>query len=140
MDACIQQCRYLTLVADSLLEGIDDAHIAIEPQPGLKTAGWLVGHLTTTADFGRHLCGRKAICPREWRALFTPGTQPSTDASTYPPIALLREKFNAVYADLCIAAAEADPFDRADAVDGGRDAGADRGPAFGRRGAGNRGE
>lgn len=109
MDACIQQCRYLILLADSLLDGIDDSLIAIEPRPGLKTVGWLVGHLTTTADFGRHLCGRKAICPREWRALFTPGTQPSTDASTYPPIAVLREKFNAVYTDLCVAAAEADP-------------------------------
>jgi hypothetical protein len=63
MDPCIQQCRYLIKLADSLLEGIDDAHIAIEPQP----------------------------------------------ASTYPPIAVLREKFNAVYTDLCVAAAEADP-------------------------------
>jgi hypothetical protein len=109
MDASIQQCRYLILLADSLLDGIDDSHIAIEPQPGLKTVGWLVGHLVTTADFGRHLCGRKAICPREWRALFTPGTHPSADASTYPPIAVLRERFNAVYSDLCVAAAEADP-------------------------------
>ena len=109
MDACIQQCRYLIQLADALIEGIDDAHIAIEPQPGLKTAGWLIGHLTISADFGRHLCGRKPICPREWRALFTPGTQPSTDASTYPPLAMLREKFNVVYSDLCVAAAEADP-------------------------------
>jgi len=109
MDASIQQCRYLIQLTDSLIEGIDDAHIATEPQPGLKTAGWLIGHLTTTADFGRHLCGRKAICPREWRALFTPGTLPSAVPSTYPPIALLREKFNEVYTDLCVAAAEADP-------------------------------
>jgi len=109
MDACIQQCRFLILLADSLLDGIDDSQIAIEPRPGLKTVGWLVGHLATTADFGRHLCGRKAICPREWRALFTPGTQPSTDASAYPPFAVLRDKFNAVYTDLCVAAAEADP-------------------------------
>lgn len=109
MDECIQQGRYLIRLADSLLDGIEDSHVAIEPRPGLKTAGWLVGHLTTTADFGRHLCGRKAICPREWRGLFTPGTQPSTDASTYPPFALLREKFNAVYTDLCSAVVEADP-------------------------------
>src|SRR5689334_6555274 len=109
MDACIQQCRYLILLADSLIEGIDDAQIAVEPRPGLKTPGWLIGHLTTTADFGRHLCGRKAICPREWRALFTPGTQPSTDASRYPSMAVLRERFSAVYSDLCVAVAEADP-------------------------------
>ena len=109
MEECIQQCRYLILLADSLLDGIDDSQIAIEPRPGLKTVGWLVGHLATTADFGRHLCGRKSICPREWRALFTPGTQPSTDAAAYPPFAVLREKLNAVYTDLCAAAAEADP-------------------------------
>src|SRR4029078_6749419 len=109
MDACIQQCRYLILLADSLLEGINDAHVAIEPRPGVKTVGWLGCSLAPTADFGRPLCGRKAICPREWRALFTPGTQPSIDPSTYPPIAMLREKFNAGYTDLCVGVVEADP-------------------------------
>jgi hypothetical protein len=110
MDACIQQCRYLILLADSLLEGIDDAHVAVEPRPGLKTAGWLVGHLAITADFGRRLCGhREAICPREWRTMFNPGSRPSTDPATYPSIALLREKLRAVYSDLCVAAGDADP-------------------------------
>lgn len=109
MDACIQQSRYLALLADSIIDGIDDAHIAIEPRPGLKTPGWLIGHLAITADFGRRLCGRQPICPREWRSMFNPGSQPSTDASTYPPIAVLREKFKAVYADLCSAVVEADP-------------------------------
>ena len=41
--------------------------------------------------------------------MFSPGCQPSTDASTYPPIAMLRENFRAVYTDLCVAAVEADP-------------------------------
>jgi hypothetical protein len=110
MDACIQQCRYLILVADTVINGIDDAHVAIEPRPGLKTPGWLIGHLAITADFGRRLCGhRQAICPREWRALFQPGSQPSHDASSYPPISELAEAFRAVYADLCVAAADADP-------------------------------
>jgi len=109
MDACIQQCRYLISLADSVLDGIDDTHIALEPRAGVKTPGWLIGHLATTGDFGRRLCGRKPICPREWRALFSPGSQPSTDASTYPPIAALREAFRAVYTDLCVAVVEADP-------------------------------
>ena len=87
MNSSIQQCRYLLLVADAVMNGIDDSHVAVEPHPGLKTPGWLIGHLAITADFGRRLCGRKpAVCPREWRALFSPGTQPSHDPSVYPPI------------------------------------------------------
>lgn len=109
MNSSIQQCRYLLSLADVVMNGIDDSHVAVEPQPGLKTPGWLIGHLAITADFGRRLCGRKpALCPREWRASFNPGSQPSHDPSTYPPIAALREAFKAAYTDLCAAAAEAD--------------------------------
>ena len=83
-----------------MLSALDDSHRALQPTPGGKTAGWLVGHLAITGDFGRRLCGRKPICPVEWRAKFNPGTQPSTNPTDYPPMADLLAHFRSVYEDL----------------------------------------
>jgi len=109
MHANAAQCRYLLQLAAPILAGLDDSHRAVEPQPGTKTSGWLIGHLAVTGDFARRLCGRPRICPKEWLALFNPGTQPSTDPSTYPEMAVLCETFRLVYEDLSRAASEADP-------------------------------
>ena len=84
-------------------------YVALESQPGMKTAGWLVGHLAVTGDFARHLCGSPPLCPREWRAAFNPGSKPSHDAADYPPMDRLCEVAHAVYADLCTIAPAADP-------------------------------
>lgn len=94
------QCRFIVATYGKLLADLDDSHRVIQPHPGSKTAGWLVGHLAVTGDFARRLCGQKAICPAEWRAKFNPGTHPSTNAADYPPMRDMVEKFNAVYADL----------------------------------------
>lgn len=100
MNAINGQCRYLTSLAVPILDGLDDSHLAIEPMPGVKTAGWLIGHLATSGDYARRLCGRAPLCPKEWQAKFNPGTQPSTDAGDYPSMAAMIECFFAVYRDL----------------------------------------
>ena len=56
------------------LADLTDDHLALEPIAGTKTAGWLVGHLSVTGDFGRRICGLTPMCPKEWRAIFNPGT------------------------------------------------------------------
>lgn len=104
MKTSVVQCRALLSLADRALAGLDDTHRAFEPAPGCKTAGWLVGHLAVTGDFGRRLCGRTPLCPKEWRAAFNPGTTPSLNASDYPPMDALCTSMRAVYADLCEAA------------------------------------
>ena len=109
MNASLAQCRYLLSLAEPILAGLDDSHCALEPQPGAKTAGWLIGHLAVSGDFARRLYGRSPLCPPEWRAAFNPGSQPSGNAVDYPPMATLREMFQQVYADVCAAAWEADP-------------------------------
>ena len=109
MTAHIMQSRYLIAFADRVFTGLDDSHRALEPQPAAKTAGWLVGHMCVTGDFARHLCGARAICAREWRAAFNPGTTPSADAASYPPMSALCDTFRAVYTDLLTTAASADP-------------------------------
>ena len=100
MKESVDQCRFLLTLADKLLARLDDSHLALEPQQGAKTAGWLVGHLAVTGDFGRHLCGARALCQREWRTAFNPGSRPSTNPSDYPPMNVLRNTFRTVYEDL----------------------------------------
>ena len=108
MDSSVAQCRHVLSIAAPIVAGLGDSHLALEPHPGIKTAGWLIGHLSVTGDFGRRLCGRPALCPKEWRARFNPGTHPSDQAGDYPPMHQLREAFDAVYRDLCEAATSAD--------------------------------
>mgnify|MGYP003577988096 CR=1 FL=1 len=50
MDSTVSQCRHLLAQAEPILAGLEDAHLALEPRPGVKTAGWLVGHLAVTGD------------------------------------------------------------------------------------------
>jgi DinB family protein len=124
MHAAAIQGAFLLKQYDRWLADLDDRHLALEPAPGAKTAGWLLGHLVITGDFARRLCGLPHLAPKEWRTLFAPGTTPSRDAGTYPPMRELIDTFRAVYADLAAnapsASAEAlaaiNPYESARAV------------------------
>jgi hypothetical protein len=94
------QGRFVFEEGTRWLGELDDSHLALEPIAGLKTAGWLVGHLSVTGDFGRRLCGLPSVCPREWRLLFNPGTFPSRDRDAYPPMSQLRDTIVSVYMGL----------------------------------------
>ena len=61
MDSHVAQCRFYLLQAERAFEGLGDEHRAMQPAVGTKTAGWLIGHLCVTGDFGRRLCGRKLL-------------------------------------------------------------------------------
>jgi hypothetical protein len=99
LGAFSQQGRFIFGQGKRWLADLNDNHLALEPIAGTKTAGWLVGHLAVTGDFGRRICGLTPMCPKEWRGLFNPGTFPSLDRSVYPPMASLREAVANVYAD-----------------------------------------
>jgi hypothetical protein len=101
------QGRFIFGQGKRWLADLTDDHLALEPIAGTKTAGWLVGHLSVTGDFGRRICGLQSMCPKEWRALFNPGTFPSLDRSVYPPMEELRATVAQVYKDLFTAGAEA---------------------------------
>jgi len=109
MNASISQCQYLISLTEPIFAGLDDSHRALEPQPGTKTAGWLIGHLAVSGDFARTLLERPALCPIEWRELFNPGSRPSDDPSDYPSMTALVDTFGSVYTDLLGAARETDP-------------------------------
>jgi hypothetical protein len=100
MEAAAIQARFLLQQYDRWLADLEDQHRALEPAPGTKTAGWLLGHLAVTGDFARKLCGLPPLAPRHWRALFAPGTSPSLDPDSYPPMRVLVETFRSIYSDL----------------------------------------
>lgn len=108
MEQSVQQCRFLLSEMQEIVAGLTDEHRAVQLRPEGKTAGWLLGHLAVTGDYGRRLCGQTPLCPKEWRALFNPGTRPSTDANAYPSMETLRRVAQAVYSDLCDAAQAVD--------------------------------
>lgn len=105
--ACV--CRYMITMAEPILADLNDAHAALEPRQGAKTAGWILGHLAVSGDFARRLCGRSPLCPPDWSPRFAPGSQPSLDASTYPSMHDLLHAFVAVYEDLATVAPQIDP-------------------------------
>jgi hypothetical protein len=104
----VTQCRFFLMVFSEAAVGLNDSHRTLQPQPGSKTAGWIIGHLCITGDFGRKLCGRPPLCPKEWRPKFAPGTTPSENPDDYPPMAELIAKCREVYTDLAEAALTVD--------------------------------
>lgn len=99
LSAFTRQGKFIFNQGKAWLADLTDDHLALEPIKGVKTAGWLVGHLAVTGDFGRRICGLQPMCPKDWRALFNPGTFPSHDRSVYPAMAELRDMTGAVYRD-----------------------------------------
>lgn len=93
------QGRFIFSQGKRWMANLTDDHRALQPMAGMKTAGWLVGHLAVTGDFGRRICGLTPICSKEWRALFNPGTFSSLEASVYPPMPVLLEACVSVYRD-----------------------------------------
>jgi hypothetical protein len=94
-----QQGRFIFSQGKRWMSGLTDEHRALQPIAGVKTAGWLIGHLSVTGDFGRRICGLTPMCSKEWRPLFNPGTFPSLDPSVYPPMTELLDTWVAVYKD-----------------------------------------
>src|SRR2546427_11178278 len=97
-------CDYLVGYAAPSLDDLTDEHVAFEPVPGAKTAGWILGHLCITGDYIRRKSGRPPLTPNAWGPMFAPGSQPSRDRASYPPMAELRATFENVYSDLAAAA------------------------------------
>lgn len=101
MKIIVDQSRYMLWFAGPMLEGLNDSHLALEPVRGNKSAGWILGHLAVSGDFARRVLGRTPICPKEWRATFSPGTQASdTEAARYPKMEEVVRAFLDVYKDL----------------------------------------
>lgn len=87
----------LKLFADSLsaieatLEGIPDSRLAEQPAGLRNHPAWTLTHLCVAHDLTLRCLASAPICPADWRRLAGPGSLPSPDRSTYPPLADLLE-------------------------------------------------
>lgn len=110
MNASLTQGRYFLTFLRRMLADLEPRHVALEPAAGLKTAGWMVGHLAVTGDFARRLCGAEvALCPPDWRGLFAPGSRPALVAAEYPPLAELCAVTPEIYTGLFATAERVSP-------------------------------
>ncbi len=97
-------CAYLVNYARPSIADLGDEHLALEPAPNAKTAGWILAHLCVTGDYVRRKLGSAPMTPKAWGASFAPGTKPSAVASDYPRMTELRDTFERVYLDLAAVA------------------------------------
>ncbi|NBV45563.1 MAG: DinB family protein [Planctomycetia bacterium] len=70
--------------ARRLVADVADAHLAVQPAPGMNHAAWVLGHLACTADMLGAMMGLSPVCPGEWTALFDWNSTPVADAGRYP--------------------------------------------------------
>jgi hypothetical protein len=91
---------HLLSYADALFVGLTDDHLAFTSERGVKTAGWLIGHLCVTGDYTRRKIGRPPLTPKDWGPKFGPGTHPSRARADYPDMNALRAAFYEIYRDL----------------------------------------
>jgi len=84
-----------------LFEDIPADQLLHQPVPGGNHALWIVGHLAYVDDmFMTGLMPRASKLPENWANLFGQGSVPSGDASTYPAIAEIRERGEALRGEL----------------------------------------
>jgi hypothetical protein len=93
-------CAYLVTYGRPSLADLGDEHLALEPAPNAKTAGWILGHLCVSGDYVRRKLACLAMTPRDWGPVFAPRTLPSRSRADYPAMHELTSTFERVYLDL----------------------------------------
>jgi hypothetical protein len=104
MHATASICTHLLSYADTLFVDLTDEHLALTSDRGIKTAGWLIGHLCVTGDYTRRKLGRPPLTAKDWGPKFGPGTQPSRSRQDYPEMHALRAACSEIYRDLAAVA------------------------------------
>lgn len=70
--------------AQKLVADVPDEQMAVQPHPGMNHAAFVLGHLSSSADFGTTLLGQQRQLDKTWQSLFSPPAKPTTDRSAYP--------------------------------------------------------
>jgi uncharacterized damage-inducible protein DinB len=85
---------YTDKAVEDLFAGIPDDQYLHQPCPGGNHALWTLGHLATVNQyFLVNLAGHDDALAEKYRATFFAKSQPSPDASSYPPLAVVRDYF-----------------------------------------------
>ncbi|MBI5864603.1 MAG: DinB family protein [Planctomycetes bacterium] len=76
-----------------LTADIDDAKLDWQPQPGVHSAAWILGHLAISTDYVLMNLGQKGACPKEWHKRYGPGSAELAAGESRPS---LRELMTAI--------------------------------------------
>ncbi len=86
--------EYTDKVVDELFAGIPDDKYLYQPCPGGNHALWTLGHLATvTQYFLANLAGHDNGLAEKYREMFFAKSVPSPDASSYPPLEVIRDYY-----------------------------------------------
>ncbi|MBI4716499.1 MAG: DinB family protein [Planctomycetes bacterium] len=77
-----------------MTKDLSDAEYFKPAAPNTNHAGWLLGHIACSEDWGMSLlCGSGMRCPKEMHDIFRGGTKCVPDASRYPARTKIDEMF-----------------------------------------------
>ncbi len=86
--AVLEFARSITL---KMVDDIPAEKICTIPLDGTNHALWVLGHLAVTDNwFAGTLADRESVIDESWEPLFGMKSEPSADASTYPPLAEIK--------------------------------------------------
>ncbi len=82
---------------NGFLDSIPEDKWCHQATAGCNHPLWLVGHIAWTDDyFLQTLAGKESAIPESWAETFGMGSKPTDSMRDYPPVAEVREHFNAV--------------------------------------------
>lgn len=77
LEQAVTVYQFMLGMAKTLAADIDDDHMLTPPFAGANSPLWILGHLAVVADYAGKMLGQERQCPREWHAMFAPGSKPA---------------------------------------------------------------
>lgn len=76
--------RFMWNYLKTLAADLEEDQMGVSPFPGANPPVWILGHLAICTDSAGRILGLPRECPKEWHAMFAPGTNPADVKPPYP--------------------------------------------------------
>ncbi len=76
-----------------LVADLDESLMNVAPFSGANPPVWILGHLAISTDYAGRILGLHRACPKQWHAMFAPGTNPAALETPLPSKSELVEAF-----------------------------------------------
>lgn len=104
----LQPYRFTLAYTESLMEGVSEEEMLLQPSDGVNPPAWLIGHLAVVNDMALGMLGAQGVCPAGWGELFGPGSSASVDPQACPSREELMTALRDSHAAVCAAVETAD--------------------------------
>ncbi len=97
-DRAVEFAKFAKKMIVDMCEGIPDDKACAQAGAIPNHKAWTFGHLARSAEwFAGMIDGKPSTQPKEWEGLFGLGSSPTSNAAAYPPVAELREAYEAAW-------------------------------------------